>query len=108
MIKITKQIFQSSPTAQGGWIDISGCDLWSVQIDQAEGGATFTVEVRNDVSEPSAAGFDLNAAGQLISAGTGFFGPKVALQAHWLRVTKTAGGSPILSTGLLFGKTYPE
>lgn len=110
MINVSKQLFASDVTAKGPWTDISGYDAWSIQIDQAEASAVFTVEIRNDAAQPPAtvSGFDLNAASLLISAGTGFFGPKAAsMAARWLRVTKTQASSPIVSTAILFGKTFP-
>jgi hypothetical protein len=112
----TRRLLQSTGSQQGPWKYIADLSVWSLTIDQAESGATFTVEVANLPNEPddpppsSFAGCNLNnglffgpssVTGGMV--GPIFLGSCIAC---WMRVTKTASDGPLLSTAVLHGHAF--
>jgi hypothetical protein len=108
---INKQLFQSSGSGLGAWVYIGDFDRWSVHVDAAEAGAVLTVELSNlpnesdDPPPSSYVGSNMLQELRMVSSSTGgVFGPALAkILARWIRVTKTAGGSPVISTAYLHG-----
>lgn len=84
-------------TGNGGWIDLSGFINWTLFFSGLETGSTVKVEVANGATAPAGSGAiltstlapDANNCAQLPCVG-GY---------HWVRVTKTQGGTPTATTG---------
>jgi hypothetical protein len=96
-------ILQSGPTGNSGWVDLSSFSAWTLFARNLELGSVVKIEVTNNVAQPPN-----NANGAILVAAqapdtNGCFSFSSLAPFHWVRLTKTQGGTPTVSVATLHG-----
>jgi poly(3-hydroxybutyrate) depolymerase len=88
----------TTTTLASAWIDISGLKSSTVFVKGLETGGTVKVEVAHGAAAPAAGAILATLAPDANNCAQQSVGP-----FHWLRLTKTQGGTPTASVCSVYG-----